>query len=265
MSRTLGEGVCWAQRRLTEAGVEDARLEARLLVAHTIGTDTAGLIARDRSPMPPGLTARLAPLLDQRAAGKPLAHLIGQTEFYGLPFRTDARALIPRSDSECVVDLALERLPDGPAQIADLGTGSGCLLVAVLANRPQAMGQGVDFSVDALALAKENASLNGVADRTIFHAGPWADWKGWSDCDLILSNPPYIASPVIASLEPQVREYEPRAALDGGPDGLSAYREIITLAAAHMTPGAHLVLEIGYNQRAGDLGGNDRVIAARRP
>ena len=282
MSRTLGEVVCWAQRRLTEAGIDEARLEARLLVAHAIGTDTAGLIARDRSAMPPGLTAQLAPLLDQRAAGKPLAHLIGLTEFYGLPFRTDARALIPRSDSECVVDLALEFIPDGPARIADLGTGSGCLLVAVLANRLQATGEGIDLSADAVALAKENAVLNRVDGHAVFDARSWTDWDGWSDCDLILSNPPYIASAVIDSLEPQVREHEPRSALDGGPDGLAAYREIITLAASHMKPDAHLVLEIGYDQRAAvtalldaagfthlvhrrDLGGNDRAIAARHP
>ena len=282
MSRTLGEVVCWAQRRLTEAGIEEARLEARLLVAHAIGADTAGLIARDRSAMPPGLTARLAPLLDQRAEGTPLAHIIGQTEFYGLPFRTDARALIPRSDSECVVDLALEVIPDGPVSVADLGTGSGCLLVAILANRPQAVGQGIDRSADALALAKENAALNRVDGRAVFQAQSWAVWDGWSDCDLILSNPPYIASAVIASLEPQVRDHEPRAALDGGPDGLAAYREIITLAAAHMKPDTHLVLEIGHDQRVAvtelleaagfadlihrrDLGGNDRAIAARHP
>lgn len=282
MSRTLGEVVCWAQRRLSEAGIEETRLEARLLVADAIGTDTAGLISEERSPTPPGLTARLAPLLDQRAAGKPLAHIIGQTEFYGLPFHTDARALIPRSDSETVVQLALELLPEGPAQIADLGTGSGCLLVAILANQPRTSGQGIDLSADALALAKENAALNGVADRAAFHAGSWADWQGWSACDLILSNPPYIESDVIETLETQVREHEPRTALDGGPDGLAAYREIITLAATHMKPGAHLVLEIGYDQReavaglleaAGfadvvhrrDLGGNDRAIAARCP
>lgn len=283
MSRTVAEMVCWAQRRLTEAGIETARQEARWLVAGLLEIEPGELIARDRDAAPPGFAARLDPMLRRRAAGEPLAHLIGNTEFYGRIFKTDARALIPRDDSACVVGLALERMPGGEApSIADLGTGSGCLLVTLLAERPGATGIGVDLSTDALSLARENAALNGVEARADFFAGSWADWTGWGAVDLVISNPPYIASAVIGTLDRDVREYEPRLALDGGPDGLAAYREIIALGAEKMKPGAWLVLEIGYDQKAAvtdlleaagftglihrrDLGGNDRAVAAQCP
>ncbi|MCI4643662.1 MAG: peptide chain release factor N(5)-glutamine methyltransferase [Hyphomonadaceae bacterium] len=283
MSRTLGQIQCWAQRRLTEAGIEDAKLEARWLLAHLLDVDTATLIAVVKDPAPAGLAARLAPLLNARAEGRPLAHLLGGTEFYGLPFKSDRRALIPRADSECVVELALERMPGGGAfEIADLGTGSGCLLVALLARRPRASGVGVELDHNALSLARENAALNQVETRAQWFQGSWMDWTGWAKADLIISNPPYIASGVIETLQVEVRAHEPRGALDGGPDGLAAYREIIATGAAEMKKGAWLVLEIGYDQKqtvtdllnaAGftdlihrrDLGDNDRAIAARRP
>lgn len=283
MSRTVGEILCWAQRRLMEAGIETARQEARWLVAGLLEIEPGELIARDRDPALPGFAARLNPLLRRRAAGEPLAHLIGNTEFYGRIFKTDARALIPRDDSECVVELAFELLPGGEApSIADLGTGSGCLLISLLAGHPRARGTGVDLSAEALSLARENAALNSVEARAAFFEGSWADWTGWGEADLIISNPPYIASDVIGTLERDVREYEPRLALDGGPDGLAAYREIVATGAEKMKPGAWLVLEIGYDQKAAvtalleaagwtglihrtDLGGRDRAVAAQRP
>lgn len=283
MSRTLGEIVCWAQRRLGEAGIEGARQEARWLVAGLMDIEPGELIARDRDEAPAGFAAQLDALLKRRAEGEPLAHLIGNTEFYGRIFKTDARALIPRDDSECVVELALEQMPSDEApSIADLGTGSGCLLISLLAAHPWAKGTGVDLSADALSLARENAVLNSVGGRANFIKGGWSDWQGWSEADLIISNPPYIASDIIETLDRDVRDYEPRLALDGGPDGLAAYREIIALGAEKMKPGAWLVLEIGYDQKAAvtalleatdwtgilhrkDLGGNDRAIAAQRP
>lgn len=277
----LGEVLCWAQRRLAEAGIDEARLEARLIARHVTGLETAGLIARAQDPAPPGLAAALDPLLKRRAGREPLAHILGVTDFFGLELYSDARALIPRADSECVVELALECLPDGPARVADLGTGSGCLLLALLSQRGGLTGTGIDASGEAIALARANAEKTGLTARAEFLHLSWAEWQGWGEAALIISNPPYISSAIVETLERDVKDHEPRAALDGGPDGLAAYHEIIGLGVKTMQPGAWLVLEIGYDQReavsalltdAGftdlshcrDLGGRDRGIAARR-
>jgi len=281
LSANIGQVLCWAQRRLREAGLDEAKEEARRLVADVLGTDTAGLISRSHDAPPPGLAARLDPLLKRRAAREPIAHILGHTEFYGLYLFTDERALIPRSDSEAVVELALERVPSGPGIIADLGTGSGCLLLAMLSQRPDLTGIGIDASADAIALADANAHENGFGEIAHLRHITWTDWTGWGEADLVVSNPPYIARDEIAALAPEVRDHDPRLALDGGADGLDAYREIIALGATRMKPGAWLVLETGHDQRAPvaalleqngftdiesrtDLGGNHRALAARR-
>lgn len=283
MSETIGKLLCAAQRRLQTAGIDEAKLEARLLVAAALGTDPAGLIACAHDAIGPEASARVEPFIARRAAREPLAHILGETEFHRIRLFSDARALIPRSDSETVVELALEVLPPGrTGHVADLGTGSGCLLLALLAARPDLTGEGVEASAGAIALARENAGQTGLSGRARFVHASWSDWTGWDAADLILSNPPYIRSEEIAGLQPEVRDHEPRAALDGGPDGLAAYREIIALAAAGMRTGAWLVLEIGHDQDEAvsallqaasfadllhrrDLGGNSRAIAARTP
>lgn len=221
--------------------------------------------------------------LRRRLAHEPVQHILGTTEFYGLEFACDARALIPRADSESVVETALKKIPaQTEFLVADLGTGSGCLLAAILANRPEAGGTGVEASPGAANLARENLTHLGLAERACIFEGRWADWEGWSAVDLIISNPPYIASEAIEGLMPEVRLHDPRMALDGGKDGLEAYRQIIQLSVAGLKPGAWLVFEIGYDQKdsvstllkdAGfsnietgrDLGGNDRVVAAKWP
>ncbi|MEM7768090.1 MAG: peptide chain release factor N(5)-glutamine methyltransferase [Pseudomonadota bacterium] len=249
MSGTIGQVICWAQRRLTDAGLEEARLEARILTAHALGLERSALLAREPDRPPPGLAARLAPMLDRRAARIPLAHITGLTEFYGLPFKAGPGALIPRSDSETLVRVALDHLPpERPAVIADLGTGSGCLLVALLRSRPATEGTGVDASTEALAIAEDNARLNGVAGRARFDHMGWAAWQGWASADLIVSNPPYIRAGEIDALAPEVRDHDPRLALDGGRDGLDGYREIIGLGSAAMAPGTPLIFEIGHDQ-----------------
>ncbi|MEL6318635.1 MAG: peptide chain release factor N(5)-glutamine methyltransferase [Pseudomonadota bacterium] len=282
MSETLGAGLRRAAETLGAAGVDDAKLEARRLLEHASGLDRAQLIAEDQAPLGPEAAAALDAAVARRATHEPLAHILGAAPFHEIMIRTDARALVPRSDSEGVVELALELLPPGPVEIADLGTGTGCLLLALLAARPDARGIGLDASSDAADLARENAAALGLSDRCTLLAKSWSDWTDDGRIDLVISNPPYIPSADIAGLAPDVRDYDPRAALDGGGDGLDAYREITALCADQLRPGAWLVLEIGWDQAAAvgalltaqgfadlrlrqDLEGRDRALAARRP
>lgn len=279
---TYADAIRIARQTLCDAGVERAQTEARRLVALASSMTPTALISAEPNGMEANHLAAWESLLRQRASRKPFAHLAGQAEFYGLMLTADARALIPRADSECVIDLALSRLDaEKPTRIADLGTGSGCLLLALLSQRPLAAGEGIDASDEALTLARENAAMTGLSSRAAFAHASWSDWRGWADVDLIISNPPYIATDVIATLEPEVRDHDPHAALDGGPDGLDAYREIITLAATRMAAGSWLVLEIGYDQKKAvtellelanfsgiehkkDLSGHERAIMARK-
>lgn len=217
----------------------------------------------------------------RRVSREPLQHIIGDVEFYGLDIKCDARALIPRPDSETIVDTALELLPkDFSGTIADLGTGTGCLLLAILSQRPKAKGFGVEASAQAASLANENVQKLGLSGRVEIIQSTWEDWQAWQSCDLIVSNPPYIKSDIIEGLEPEVRDFDPLAALDGGEDGLEAYRSIFE-CGKRMKPGAYLLLEIGYDQANSvtklakghkfeflslhqDLGGNSRAITFKR-
>lgn len=268
--------------RLAGAGIEDARFEARLLMLTITGMDSTRWISAEMDPAPLEVADRFAAMIEARTSRRPLQHILGTTEFFGLEFQSDGRALIPRADSEVVVEAALRLLGSKPPVfVVDLGTGSGCLLGAILANRTDARGLGVDISPDACALARENLARLGLADRASLFEGSWADWTGWAEADLIVSNPPYIASPEIALLAPEVRDHDPHLALDGGPDGLVAYREIVGLAAPNMRPGAWLVFEVGHDQKdavsglleaadftdigaAKDLAGHDRAVWARK-
>ena len=272
-----------AAERFREAGISEARQNAMMLMLHAFGDTRAALISEGPSPAPKRVEEKFLAAVERRLAREPLQHILGTTHFYGLEFRTDARALIPRIDSEVVAETALSLVPrDHAVVVADLGTGTGCILGAVLWNRPLAAGTGVEADPNAAALARENFDILGLARRAHVFEGHWDDWPDWGRADLIVSNPPYIASAEIESLEPEVRDHDPRAALDGGADGLAAYRDIIFTGAARMKPGAALVLEIGHDQRnavldlmagAGfadlghrpDLGGNDRCVWGRRP
>ena len=221
-------------------------------------------------------------LVERRVSGEPFEYLSGEASFYGFDIQCTPDTLIPRADSEVVVDEALARLPLGrDAKVADLGTGTGCLLIALLKNQPGLTGTGVEQSRAAASVARQNLAQHDLTDRAFIETESWADWDGWSDADLIISNPPYIRSDVIPTLDIGVRGFEPALALDGGDDGLDAYRSIISRAALQMKPGAWLVFEIGFDQRetvsalleeAGfysiscgqDRGDRDRVISARR-
>jgi len=270
-----------AKSDLAKANIDDAAEEARWLVKLVAPRSSADLIARGGEMIPQRTLERLEDALTRRTAHEPLQHIVGETEFFGITLKTDGRALIPRADSECVVALALTCLPsDLTGTIADLGAGTGALLIAVLQQRAGLQGIAVERSELAASLITENLERTGLAGRAVCFDGSWTEWTGWGDCDLIISNPPYIRNDVIPTLAPEVREHDPIEALDGGPDGLAAYREIIGLGAEHMTPGAWLVLEIGYDQKdavtellaqrgftdlqhARDLGGHDRAIAAK--
>lgn len=267
-----------------EAGLPNARTDARFLALHALALTPLDLSLRGREPIGEAGAAALGQAAARRLAGEPVARIIGAWEFWGLPFALGPETLVPRPDTESVVEAALRLFPerDRPLRLIDLGTGSGCILVALLHERPGALGIGLDRAQGALAVARPNAEANGVGDRAAFLCGSWLDALT-GPFDLIVSNPPYIAAPVIATLEPEVRLHDPPAALDGGVDGLDAYRAILSDIARRpgllSTRGA-LVMEIGYDQgqaltRLGramgfedmsvgrDLAGNDRVVTLR--
>ena len=253
------------------AHLDDPRREARLLLAHTAELTLAAMLfdpAREIDP------AAYRAALDRRAAHEPLALIVGQAEFWSLPFRVSPDTLIPRPDSETVVQAALDGCP-APSRVLDLGTGTGCLLLSVLHERPGAWGVGIDRSPGAAALARGNAAALGLGGRCAFVCGSWTNPLGGL-FDLVMSNPPYIRSGDLPGLAPGVRVYEPASALDGGTDGLVAYRAILATLPFVLAPGGVAVLEVGYDQAeavvalAGggqivpDLAGIGRVVVIRR-
>jgi release factor glutamine methyltransferase len=247
-----------ARRKLAEqfrnSAIDSAELDARLLTGEVLGLDLTGLITAANRVLTPGESDRLESLAQRRLTGEPVARILGHREFWGLPLKLSPATLVPRPDTETVVELALEILREGGAtnrllRIADLGTGSGAILLALLSELPHAQGFGTDISTDALQTAETNAARAGLADRTSFIACDYA--RGLSGAfDLIVSNPPYIRSADISDLATEVRNHDPLAALDGGTDGLDAYRALIPQAAGLLTPGAALVVEAGDGQTA---------------
>jgi release factor glutamine methyltransferase len=276
------EALALLRRAFAAAGLDSPGLDARVLLLAALGIEAVDLVTRPAAPLGEAGAERLARYAARRLAREPVARILGTREFWGLPFALSPDTLVPRPETETVVAAALA-LTDGRAglRILDLGTGSGCLLVALLHERPDAAGIGVDRSPGALATARRNALANGVGARARLVAADWAaPLRG--GFDLVVSNPPYIASAVIAGLDPDVREHDPRLALDGGPDGLDAYRVIVGEAGRLLDPGGCLVLEIGYDQAeavralgiaAGlvflalnhDLSCHPRCLAFRRP
>ncbi|MCB5945955.1 peptide chain release factor N(5)-glutamine methyltransferase [Acidocella sp. KAb 2-4] len=227
--------------RLREAGIDEPRREARLLLAAALGVSTGGLLARDNVDQ-----AAYAPLLARRAAREPLAYITGHKEFWGLDFLVSPATLIPRPDTETLVEAVLDAKLQ-PRRVLDLGTGTGCLLLAVLHETPGAWGVGVDLNPEAAALAARNAERLGLGQRAAFLAGSWADALD-AKFDLVLTNPPYIESADIPGLMPEVAGYEPARALDGGASGLEAYRAIIAVLPRILAENGLAVLELGADQ-----------------
>jgi release factor glutamine methyltransferase len=238
--------------RLKTSAVESAELDARILTGHALGLDLTGLISAAQRQLTPDESARLEEFARRRLAGEPVARIIGEKEFWGLPLQLSSATLVPRPDTETVVELALELLRAGgnlnrPLRVADLGTGSGAILLALLSELPAAQGFGTDISEDALQTAGANAARAGLSERATFIACDYASGLSGS-FDLIVSNPPYIRSTDIGGLAAEVRNHDPLAALDGGADGLDAYRALIPQAARLLAPGGPLVVEAGQGQ-----------------
>ena len=244
---TAREALRLGAARLAQAGVDNPRLDARLLLAYAEGLGQATLLADpDRAVDAAGYAGVLA----GRAAREPLAYVVGSQEFWSLPFQVSPATLIPRADSEAVVEAALDALAPGHAgPVLDLGTGTGCLLLAVLHERGEAWGVGVDLSPDAARLAAGNARTLGLSDRASFLAGDW-DTALAGRFALVLANPPYVIADEIAGLQPEVARWEPRRALDGGADGLAAYRLVLARLPLLLAPGGSAVLEVGAGQAA---------------
>lgn len=240
---TVSEALRAAVARL--AHIDTAQIDAELLMAHALGVSRSDMLLRHRAdPAPEGFAA----LVERRAAHEPVAHILGHQEFYGLDLLVTKDTLIPRGDSETLIEAARELAPDA-RRLLDLGTGTGALLLAGLHERPQAIGVGIDASIAALAVARANGERLGLQDRAAFRHASWLD-AGWQEplgrFDLILCNPPYVEEH--APLDPDVRDYEPASALFAGPEGLDDYRILIPQLRGLMEEGAIAIFEIGYEQ-----------------
>jgi release factor glutamine methyltransferase len=279
LTLTLVQAWGAARKRLEAAGVDGPVIDARLLVEAAADASRADIIADPHRPLTKAQAALLEDYLGRRERREPISHILGRRGFWKIMLQVTPDVLTPRPDTETLVELALRHLPeDRPARVLDLGVGSGAILLAILAERPAAKGLGVDVSEAALAVARDNAASLGLASRLALLRGDWTAGLETAGFDIVVSNPPYVRSAEIAGLEPEVRDHEPRLALDGGTDGLDAYRILAPEILRVLKPRGKFYVEIGHDQSqavealfqaagatavatARDLANRDRVVS----
>jgi release factor glutamine methyltransferase len=275
---TLVQAWTGAQKRLKAAGVDSPSIDARLLLEAAAGVTRMEVISDPYRELTPEQEAMLDSYVERRAGREPVARILGRKGFWTLMLKVSPDVLTPRPDTERLIDIALEAFPERMSfSLLDLGVGSGALLLAILAERPAAKGLGVDVSEEAIAVARDNAANLGLIDRASFLRSDWTQGLPDAGFDLAVSNPPYIRSAEIETLAPEVRAHEPRLALDGGPDGLDAYRILAPEILRVLKPGGLFAVETGWDQAADvlalfraagaeglrvvrDLGDRDRVV-----
>lgn len=249
---TIGRLLEWTTQYLTQKGIESPRLETQVLLAHALGCKRIELYTRFEELAPEEGRKQFRELIRKRLEGCPVAYLVGRKEFFSLEFEVNPSVLIPRPETECLVDDCLRLLRDreGP-RILDLGTGSGCLAVAVAWKHKSAQVTAIDLNPEALAVASRNAVKHGVSDRIRFLEGDiYSPLSTEEQFDVILSNPPYIRHDDLPKLSATVRDYEPRLALDGGADGFAVFDRLLEGAGEHLTPGGYLIVELALGQEA---------------
>lgn len=282
MTLTLVKAWNAAKDRLKNVQIDQPAIDARLLLEVAADVTRTDIISDPYRVLTEAQMATLDDFLNRRARREPVSHIIGRKGFWKILLQVNKHVLTPRPETEVIVDEVLKAFPEQMSfNMLDLGVGSGTILLAVLAERPAAKGLGIDVSEEALAVARENAANLDLAGRVALLRGDWTNGLGDDSFDLVVSNPPYIATHVIETLEPEVRDHEPRLALDGGPDGLDAYRFLAGEILRVLKPGAMFAVEIGYDQsdavetlfrQAGaqnvrtikDLSVNDRVVTGSK-
>ena len=279
MSLTLLQAWQTARARLEAAGLGGPVIDARLLVEAAAGATRADIVSDPHRALTTDQEATLESYISRREHREPVSHILGRKGFWKIMLTVTPDVLTPRPDTETVVEWVLRDFPEHAAwSVLDLGVGSGAIILSILAERPAARGLGVDVSEEALAVARENAANLGLGGRLALLRGDWTAGLGEATFDLVVSNPPYIASHVIDTLEPEVRDHEPRIALEGGADGLLHYRRLAPEILRVLKPGGRFAVEIGYDQKTAvetlfreagarevqtlrDLGDRDRVVA----
>jgi len=282
---TMLRALNWTADYFQSCGIDSPRPSAEILLAHSLGLARIDLYVRYDQPLQSGELARFKALIRRRAAREPVAYITGEREFWSLPFSVSPAVLIPRPETERLVEVALDALPDVEGlRVLEPGTGSGAVSVALACERRRAALFASDRWPDALTVARKNAARHGVAERIRFFAGDWLlpVSSAAPSFDAVVCNPPYIARRDLDGLQPEVSRFEPRRALDGGNDGLYAVRRLVDGAKTCLKPGAALLFEIGFDQGEGagrivadaggygapevfkDFGGNDRVVRVFR-
>ena len=281
---TIGDAVRSIAHHLEQARIDEAVSEARLIIGHALDLSRSEVIGRKDEKLSEIQLISCRSLAKRRLASEPMAYLMGEKEFWSLSFKVSQDTLIPRPDSETLITAILDhsRNAETPKRLLDIGTGSGCLLAALLFEWPEATGVGIDSNDGAVSVAQQNMDTLGLAGRSDIVAAVWPAYLPGEKFDLVIANPPYIPTVDIPTLDPDVRDYEPLSALDGGPDGLAMHREIAHHAKAVLKPGGLIAVEFGIGQSGNiqrlygaagfepmhiheDLGGKDRCLLATVP